>query len=73
MTNEEIILNHKNNKKSFDETEVLFLMELARKYGQKDVRYKAIEILEETLKSDVIASKYFYAETCIKEIQNINV
>jgi hypothetical protein len=72
MTNKEIInnLNHKN--KDFDEAEVLRLMDLARKYGQKDIRYKAIEILQKNIKNDT-GYKYYYSEECIKQIQNINV
>jgi hypothetical protein len=47
------------------------MMNLARSYGAKNVRYAAINILQEELHDTMNSDEADYAERCIKRIQNI--
>ena len=73
ITNQEILDANISKRKTgmYSYNEVIRMMNLARSYGAKNVRYEAINILQEELHDTMNSDEADYAERCIKRIQNI--
>jgi hypothetical protein len=75
MTNPEIIDFHIGNRPTgtYSYQEVVRLMNYASAHAAKNVRYKAIDILQEELHMSTNAVEADYSERCIRLIQNIKL